>query len=83
VEVTVANSGTVPITGWRVTWTFPSGQTITQFWNATVTASGAAVTATNLTYNGSLGAGASTAFGFTGGWSGTNTAPTSVACAAT
>jgi alpha-galactosidase len=82
-EVAVANSGTVPITGWRVTWTFPGGQTITQFWNAAVTASGAAITATNLTYNGSLGAGASTAFGFNGTWTGTNTAPTSVTCTAT
>jgi hypothetical protein len=34
------------------------------------------VTARNVAYNGALGAGASTAFGFLGSWTGTNAAPT-------
>ena len=34
------------------------------------------MTATNLSYNGALGTGASTQIGFNGTYSGTNTAPT-------
>ncbi|GAA1773787.1 CotH kinase family protein [Luedemannella helvata] len=74
-------AGSAAITGWRVTWTYANGQTVTQFWSATITSSGSAVTATNVSYNGALGAGASTTFGFLGSWNGTNTAP-SVTCTA-
>jgi alpha-L-fucosidase len=73
-EVTVT-AGSAAISGWTVTWTFPSGQTITQLWNGSVTQSGANVTVTNAAYNGALGAGASTTFGFIGAASGANTAP--------
>ncbi|WP_405139518.1 cellulose binding domain-containing protein [Sphaerisporangium sp. NBC_01403] len=75
-EVTVKNTGTAGITGWTVKWTFANGQTVTQLWNGALTQSGSAVTVKNLSYNGSLGAGASTTFGFNGSWTGTNTAPT-------
>ncbi|MFY1689155.1 carbohydrate-binding domain-containing protein [Plantactinospora sp. WMMB782] len=75
-------AGSSAIRGWRVTWTFGNGQTISQSWNATVSASGSAVTATNVAFNGSLGAGASTTFGFIGTWNGSNTAP-AVTCTAT
>ncbi|MFC7480208.1 CotH kinase family protein [Luedemannella flava] len=74
-------AGPSAINGWRVTWTFANGQTVTQSWGATVTASGSAVTATNVSYNGALAGGASTTFGFLGSWNGTNTAP-SVTCTA-
>jgi cellulase/cellobiase CelA1 len=47
-----------------VTWTPPNGQTISQAWNAALTTTGAAVTARNLSYNGSLGPNTSTQFGF-------------------
>ena len=51
-----------------------NGQTITQFWSANVTGS---VVATNMAYNGSLGAGQSTSWGFLGSWNNsTNTNPT-------
>ena len=78
VKITAGASG---ITGWTVTWTFANGQAITQAWNATVTSSGAGVTARNMSYNGSLAAGASTTFGFLASWNGTNGAPT-VSCTA-
>ena len=73
-EVNVT-AGAAAINGWTASWTFPSGQTISQSWNATVTGSGASVTATNVSYNGALGAGASTTFGFIGAYAGTNTNP--------
>jgi mannan endo-1,4-beta-mannosidase len=70
------------ISGWTVALTFPNGQAITQAWSATVTTSGATATARNVGYNGSLGAGATTNFGFLASWNGTNGAPT-LSCTAT
>lgn len=75
-------AGARAITGWTVTWTFPNGQTVGSAWNATVTATGSSVTARNVSYNGSVAAGASTTFGFLGTWTGTNASP-SVSCVAT
>ncbi|WP_430503377.1 CotH kinase family protein [Micromonospora trifolii] len=69
-------AGTSAISSWTVTWTFAGGQSVTQAWNATVTSQGSAVTARNVAYNGALGAGASTAFGFLGSSTGTPSTPT-------
>jgi mannan endo-1,4-beta-mannosidase len=74
-------AGTAAITGWTTRWTYANGQTVTQAWNATLTSSGATVTARNADYNGRLAAGASTSFGFIGGWTGSN-APPAVSCTA-
>ncbi|GAB3846269.1 hypothetical protein GCM10029963_25750 [Micromonospora andamanensis] len=74
-------AGASAINGWTVRWTYANGQTVTQSWNATVTSSGSTVTARNVDYNGRLGAGASTTFGFLGSWNGTNSAP-AVTCTA-
>ena len=79
VKVTAGSSA---ITGWTATWTFANGQTVSQAWSATVTSSGANVTAKNMSYNGGLGAGASTSFGFIASWTGTNSVP-AVSCQAT
>jgi len=79
-EVRVTAGGAA-VTGWTVTWTFANGQAVTQAWNATVTSSGSSVTARNMSYNGGLAAGGSTAFGFLGSWNGTNAAP-AVSCTA-
>jgi hypothetical protein len=73
--VTITNTGATTIDGWTLAFTFPGGQRITQSWSATVTQSGAAVTATNLSYNGTLAPGASTSFGFTGSHPGNNPRP--------
>jgi cellulase/cellobiase CelA1 len=75
-------AGSSAIKTWKVTWTWPGNQAITNSWSATVTSSGTAVTATNLSYNGALAAAASTSFGFQASFSGTNTAPT-LTCSAT
>ncbi|GEK23068.1 lytic polysaccharide monooxygenase [Cellulomonas xylanilytica] len=74
-------AGTAPIKGWQVSLTWPNGQRITNIWNASATSSGSATTASNLSYNGSLAANASTTFGFNGSWSGSNGNP-AVACTA-
>jgi Glycosyl hydrolase family 62/Cellulose binding domain len=78
-NVSVANLGD-PVTSWRLTWTFTAGQTITQLWNGSATQSGAQVTVTNASYNGSIPTGGSTSFGFNGSWNNTtNPVPTSFA----
>ncbi|TQS19460.1 endo-1,4-beta-xylanase [Microbispora sp. KK1-11] len=63
-EVTVRAGGSA-VNGWTVKWTWPGGQTISSLWNGTQSGSGSSVTVRNASYNGSLGAGASTTFGFT------------------
>ncbi|GLW35760.1 cellulose binding domain-containing protein [Actinoplanes regularis] len=74
-NVAVTNLGD-PISGWTLRWSFGAGQAVTQAWNATVTQSGAAVTAVNVAYNGTLATGVSTSFGFNGSWTGGNPVPT-------
>jgi alpha-galactosidase len=78
--VTVTAGGSA-ISSWTVTWTFANGQTITQYWSTTLAQSSSAVAASNVDYNGSLAAGASTQFGFIATVSGTNATPTP-SCAA-
>ncbi|WP_373873127.1 cellulose binding domain-containing protein [Actinoplanes italicus] len=63
-------------TSWTLTFTFPGNQRVTNAWNATVTQSGTAVTARNVSWNGTLASGASVTFGFQATYSGTNTRPT-------
>jgi lysophospholipase L1-like esterase len=76
-SVTVRNSGGQAITrGWTVRWTYANGQTVTQFWQAAITSSGSAITATNLSYNASIPVGGTQSFGFLGSWNGTNSVPT-------
>ncbi|KQY22722.1 cellulose-binding protein [Cellulomonas sp. Root485] len=77
-NVTVTNLGDA-VSSWRLTWTFAAGQTVTQAWSTTLTQSGSAVSASNASYNGSLGTGASTQFGFNGSATGSNPVPTSFA----
>ncbi|WP_043512007.1 MULTISPECIES: arabinofuranosidase catalytic domain-containing protein [unclassified Actinoplanes] len=77
-SVTVTDLGD-PVTAWQLTWTFPAGQSVTQLWNGTVSQSGAQVTVTNASYNGTIATGGTASFGFNGAWSGSNPAPASFA----
>jgi cellulase/cellobiase CelA1 len=79
-EVTVTNTGTAAISRWTVTWTNQPGTSITSLWNGTLAVDGSNVTVTNASGNGTVAAGAGTAFGFQG--SGGGTAPDGVGCAA-
>lgn len=73
-QVTIACSGG-SLSSWKVGWTFGAGQQITQAWNATCTQSGAAVSCSNASYNGTVADGGSVTFGFNGSWSGSNPVP--------
>ena len=79
--ITINNTGTTSISNWTLTWAFANGQTITQIWNGSETQSGANVTVTNLSYNGSIPAGGNyNGMGFNGSWNNTtNAVPTSFA----
>jgi hypothetical protein len=82
-EVGVQNTGTAPSSAWTATFSFANGQQIGQSWNTALSQSGAAVTARNAAYNGTLPAGGSTTFGFIASWNNaTNAAPT-VRCSLT
>jgi chitin-binding protein len=78
-EITVT-AGSSAIKGWTVSLSYPGTPAIQQAWNATLSTSGNTVQATNVGYNGALGAGGKATFGFLG--SGTAVAPT-VSCSAT
>ncbi|GGK54073.1 hypothetical protein Ppa06_13550 [Planomonospora parontospora subsp. parontospora] len=67
-----------PVTSWRTTLTFPSTVTISQNWSSVRSGSGGAHTFTNAAWNGTIGAGGSTTFGFIGSWNGSGTPPTPV-----
>jgi hypothetical protein len=73
--VTVANTGTAAINGWNLAFALPSGQAITSSWNANLTGRSGAITASNVSYNGSLAPGANTSFGFQGTYSGSFARP--------
>ncbi|GAA1634092.1 glycoside hydrolase family 6 protein [Actinoplanes couchii] len=76
-NVTVTNLGDAITNGWTLTWAWPSGQTVTQGWSATITQSGANVTAVGPSWSASLPTSGTATFGFNANYPGTNTAPTS------
>ncbi|MFE9601070.1 cellulose binding domain-containing protein [Streptomyces hokutonensis] len=76
-DVQVTNTGSTTWNGWALGWSFADGQQIGQLWNADWTQSGATVAARNVSWNGTVAAGSSVGFGFTGSWSGVNTKPAS------
>jgi hypothetical protein len=80
-QLTVTNSGSVPITGWTAGFMFgDTAEAISNSWNATVTQSGAKMSAVNVSYNGSIAAKGSTTFGMT--VNGSNSTLSALSCAA-
>ncbi|WP_220503943.1 polysaccharide deacetylase family protein [Microbispora sp. H13382] len=62
-NVTV-RAGSSAIRGWTVTWSWPGSQSVSQLWGGLQSGSGSSVSVRNESWNGSLGASASTTFGF-------------------
>ena len=75
-EVTVT-AGAAAISGWTTGFSFDQGS-IVQLWNGDLASSGSTHTVGNLSYNGNVGAGQSTTFGFVG--SGPAPTVTNVSC---
>lgn len=63
-EATITNSGSATVKDWRSTWNAPTGVTVTNGWNATVTQSGSTVTAAAQSWNADLAPGASATVGY-------------------
>jgi cellulase/cellobiase CelA1 len=75
-SVTVTNTGSQAVNGWKLAFAFPGDTTITSSWNAAVTQSGANVTASNMSYNTSIPAGGNVQFGFQATWKTSDAVPT-------
>jgi endoglucanase len=81
-QVSVAPT-TAAITGWTVTFTLPSGQQISNHWNANVVSASQPVTATNLPHNGGLAPGQTAGWGFQASRPNSGSAiPTALTCTA-
>ena len=75
-SVTVANIGPAAVEGWTLQFSFGGDQKITTSWSGSFSQAGAAVTVKNASWNGSIPAGGSTAFGLYGSWRTSNAPPT-------
>jgi len=78
-NITVSNTGSAAVNGWRLSFTLPGGQTVTNAWNAAVSPSSGAVTATNVSYNAAIPPGGNTSFGFQANHTGNAAAPSGFA----
>ncbi|MDT4992341.1 MAG: hypothetical protein QOH97_2233 [Actinoplanes sp.] len=76
-DVAVTNAGSSTVNGWTLGFTLPGGQQITNSWNAALSGSSGAVTAKNVSWNGSIPPNSSQSFGFQGTYSGSFSAPAS------
>ncbi|WP_420866387.1 cellulose binding domain-containing protein [Carbonactinospora thermoautotrophica] len=65
-SVTIKNTGTTPIDDWYVSWTMPSGVTISQGWNGTFMQSGTTAMVHAPSWNSTLAPGATATAGFLG-----------------
>jgi cellulose 1,4-beta-cellobiosidase len=72
--VTITNNAAAK-SSWSLKWAYAGNQKVTSGWNAQISQSGTAVTATNAGYNGTLATGGSISFGFNASYSGTNAVP--------
>jgi hypothetical protein len=73
-DVTIKNLGDA-VNGWRLTWSFPAGQTIAQLWNGSFTQAAGKVTVTDAGWNGAIATGGTANFGFNGTWTSSNPIP--------
>ncbi|MEV4416258.1 cellulase family glycosylhydrolase [Catellatospora sp. NPDC049609] len=64
-EIKVTNIGTSTLNPWTVTWTVPSGVTLSSGWNATVTQSGTTITAAAPSWAAALAPSGSVTIGYT------------------
>jgi hypothetical protein len=79
-NIDIVNNGAAPITGWTLTFTWPTGwQSISSGWNGNWTQTAATVRVTNVDYNATLAAlGGSASVGFVAGYSGPNVLPSAM-----
>lgn len=78
-NLTITNTSNTTISNWRLTFTLPGGQTITSGWNASYSPTSGQVTASNVSYNGTIGPNASVQIGYQATHTGNSGAPTGFA----
>jgi hypothetical protein len=76
-QAVITNTGSSPVNGWTLAWTFPGDQKISSLWNGTYSQSGESVRVANASYNGTIPARGTVTVGFTGTFTSSNTAPSS------
>ncbi len=86
-NVTVSNNSGIALNAWSIGWRWPSGQTVTDSWNAVITQTSSLAIANNQTISISgdapilvgqpIPAHSAETFGLEGTWTGSNTVPTS------
>ncbi|MEV4709738.1 cellulose binding domain-containing protein [Micromonospora sp. NPDC049374] len=76
-DVQITNTGSSTINGWTLAYSLPSGQQVTNSWNATVSQSGSSVTARNVGHNGTISPGGTASFGYQGTLNGSYSNPSS------
>ncbi|TXS44003.1 cellulase family glycosylhydrolase [Streptomyces sp. t39] len=74
-DVTIRNTGTSAVKGWRLDFAFPGGQRVVSAWNAKVTQQGSQVHATHESWTETIPAGGSVSFGLNGASTGGNGTP--------
>jgi hypothetical protein len=79
-QITVTNTGSSALNGWKLGWTFPGDQEISSLWNGNDSQSGAAVTVSNASYDGSVAPGSTVMVGFTATNSGGTAPGITVSC---
>ena len=77
-SVTITNTAATAVNGWSLAFTLPAGQTVTNGWNATYAPTSGAVTARNVSYNGTIAPNGSVDIGFQATHTGNTGKPTSV-----
>jgi hypothetical protein len=75
-NITITNTSSSAINGWKLVFSFPGSQLVTQGWSGVFAQSGSQVTITNASYNAAIPANGSANPGFNGSWSGSNPSPT-------
>jgi len=75
----VTNTGTISTSSWTATWQYSGSNRITSSWNANLSGSNP-YTATNVSWNGNIGAGQTVEFGFQGNTNGGSAEIPAVTC---
>ncbi len=76
-NVEIVNNAASALNGWQLKWSFADGQQISGAWGAIIEQTGANVTASNVAWNGGIGAnGGKMSFGFQATYNGVNSIPT-------
>jgi cellulose 1,4-beta-cellobiosidase len=64
-QAVLANTGTSPMSGWTLTWSFADGQRVTDLWNGDFAQLGERVSVTGASYDRTIAPSASVTIGFT------------------